>query len=126
MPHMVIPTTITSLLCNFCLNKNADISRMKIGAAYWSTMALAAVVSLLAITKNMQEVDSPIPAPKEYLLNFTGVFVTNIYPPRIKAAMTLRTPVIRNGFQEISLMKMPPMLHMLAHRAIKSMEVRFA
>ena len=87
---------------------------------------MAAVVSLLAKTKNMQDVESPIPAPKEYLLKFTGVLVTNIYPPRINAAITLRTPQISSGFQEISLIKMPPMLHMLAHRAIKSMEFLFA
>ena len=126
MPHIVIPTTITSFLCNFCLNKNADINRIKIGAVYWSTIALAAVVSLLAKTKNMQDVESPIPAPKEYLLKFTGVLVTNIYPPRINAAITLRTPQISSGFQEISLIKIPPRLHIMAHRAIKSMEFLFA
>ena len=89
-------------------------------------MALAAVVSLLAKTKNMQDVESPIPAPKEYLLNFTGVLVTNIYPPRIRAAMTLRIPQISSGFQEISLIKIPPILHMTAHKAIKSMDFLFA
>ena len=70
---VVIPITITSLLCNFCLNKNADISRITLPVQYvlehW--IALAAVVSLLAKTKNMQDVESPIPAPKEYLLKFT-------------------------------------------------------
>ena len=36
------------------------------------------------------------------------------------------TEVDSSGFQEISLIKIPPRLHIMAHRAIKSMEFLFA
>ena len=51
---------------------NAVIRSMKTGAAYWSTMALAAVVSLFAMTKNIHEKESPMPAPTEYLQKLNG------------------------------------------------------
>ena len=48
---------------------------MNTGAEYWRTMALAAVVSLLAITKSMAEQLNPIAAPIDALQNLKGILL---------------------------------------------------
>ena len=66
MPAIVTRTTPTSFFFIFSRKRMADRIRMKIGAVYWSTMALAAVVSLFATVNKVADKPSPIPANREY------------------------------------------------------------
>ena len=48
------------------------------GAVYCSTMAFAAVVSLLAATNSRKQAHRLMPAPTEYRLTLTGTFFTSM------------------------------------------------
>ena len=121
MPAIVIMTTRTSLLCSFSLKNSAEIIRIKIGAVYCSTIALAAVVSLFAIVKSVAEKPRPIPASSEYLFSLNFVCVAAMYIAMMLPEIALRMPAIKNGLQEISLMNIPPRLHMTAVMTMSSM-----
>lgn len=75
MPHIVTDTVITSARENFWRRKIADKIRMKTGAVNWSTMAFAAVVSLLAETKARKVSARKTPLTREARLRRSRCFV---------------------------------------------------
>ncbi len=114
IPIIVSTTAITSRFLRPRLSINAVIMRMNMGQEYCNTIALAAVVSLLDVTKSIADTLNPNPAPRVALDSLNGTLIYIIYPPSISADMRLRSPAINKGFQDISLINIPPMLHIEA------------
>ena len=91
---------------------------MKTGAEYCKTMALAAVVNLLAVMNNVKTKDRNIPAETENLLTTKGVSWMRMKIKYKIADMRLLIPAIAMGFQGNNLKKIPAVLHRKAHITI--------
>ena len=86
---------------------------------------MAAVVSLLAQTKQVYTQADSTPARKVFLLSTKRCREMSIYTAMVAPAIRLRIPATAKPFQGISLMKMPAMLHSVAQTSI-SMIARFS
>lgn len=83
------------------------------GAVYWSRMAFAAVVSLLAATKHTMQpayVTAPATCAKDHVNRGRRITARMRRPP-----IRLRVPAMANGFQSTILMRRPPVLQRSAH-----------
>ena len=89
---------------------------MNTGLVNCSTIAFAAVVSLFATVNSVAEPPSPIAA----IIEFLRTLICFRYTASTAAAIRPLSPEIINGFQLISFIKIPAVLHKTAHTIISS------
>lgn len=114
IPMEVTTTVPTSMLRNFCLKISADSTRIKIGAVYCKTMALAEVVNLFAAIKKRNVKESEMPLKIEYLFITNVIFSCRMYKKNTIADIKLLVPAIAIEFQGNTLIKKPAVLHRTA------------
>ena len=88
----------------------------KMGAVNWSTMALAAVVSLLAMENRMLVPHTDSAPIRIQPLNPGFLPISFRYSLMTTSAMAVRAPLMAMPLQGMSLMHSPPMLYNTAAR----------
>ena len=122
-PNTTAQAIRSSLLGRLCQNSREN-TMTKIGAVNWSTMVLAAVVSLLA-TAYSRLVPNTHTAPRKiqrFILG--GCLVAARNAPITTRAMAVRPPLMAIPLQGITLMHSPPMLYSTAAMKTNSTPVR--
>ena len=120
MPAIVRTTARTSAREKRFFKNSAEKTTMNIGAVNCRTMEFAAVVSLLAATKQVKVRQRAAPPARLRLSAVKPMPRARMYTNMTSPAMRLRRPAMTIEFHGISFIKMPAMLHSAAHSSISS------
>ena len=120
-PSRVNSTAARSARRIFLWKNRAEKITINTGEVNWSTMALAAVVSLLASTKQVYTQAVNTPERKVRRLSIKRYFFRSMYTPMVAPAIRERSPATAKPFQGKSLIKIPPVLHSVAQISISIM-----